>query len=183
MTIVVGADSGREAILRAARKRFARLPYAAVTLRDIAADASVSASLIVKHFGGKESLFDAVADFTSAADALWDAPLADLGVHAVRTLVEHRRAHQSDLLVRVVFAAGGDDERSLLRQRFQEQIVSRLAERLSGPDRAVRAELAVAQLLGLGAAMAVNRDGPVATADLALVIDRYAPAIQALVDG
>ncbi len=42
-------DPGRTAILRAARRAFALQPYKAVTLRGIAADANVSAALIVKQ--------------------------------------------------------------------------------------------------------------------------------------
>ncbi|HEY0470267.1 MAG TPA: helix-turn-helix domain-containing protein, partial [Kribbella sp.] len=81
-------DVGRTAIIRAARRAFARQPYDAVTLRGIAADAGVSASLIVKHFGGKESLFDRVADFSEAAELLLAAPNEELGRQAVRALVQ-----------------------------------------------------------------------------------------------
>ncbi len=70
-------DAGRIAILRAARRAFALQPYNVVTLRGIAADANVSAALIVKHFGSKEALFDQVADFSEAAEMLLDAPDAD----------------------------------------------------------------------------------------------------------
>jgi AcrR family transcriptional regulator len=174
-------DAGRKAILRAARKAFALQPYAAVTLRGIAADAGVSASLIVKHFGGKESLFDRVADFSDAAELLLKAPNAELGRHAVLTLVEWRRENGMDLLLRVIFAVGPGDERKLLREHFHDQVVQGVAERLEGEQVEVRAELIVAHLLGLGAALAVDKTGPAATADPELIADLYAPAIQALV--
>ncbi|TDU91228.1 TetR family transcriptional regulator [Kribbella voronezhensis] len=174
-------DAGRTAILRAARKAFALQPYAAVTLRGIAADAGVSASLIVKHFGGKESLFDRVADFSDAAELLLKAPDSELGRHAVLTLVDWRRENGSDLLLRVVFAIGPGDERKLLRERFHDQVVEAFAARLTGDDRALRAELIVAHLLGLGAAMAVDKTGPTAGAASGQLADLYGPAVQALV--
>jgi AcrR family transcriptional regulator len=174
-------DAGRPAILRAARKAFARQPYAAVTLRGIAADAGVSASLIVKHFGGKEALFDQVADFSEAAELLLDAPNEELGRHAVEALVGWRQDNGSDLFLRVVFAIGVGDERALLRERFHDQVVRAVESRLTGDDTAVRAELIVAHLLGLGAAMAVDKTGPVATARPAEVADLYGPGIQALI--
>ncbi|WP_112242554.1 TetR/AcrR family transcriptional regulator [Kribbella monticola] len=174
-------DAGRTAILRAARKAFALQPYAAVTLRGIAADAGVSASLIVKHFGGKEALFDRVADFSDAAELLLKAPDCELGRHAVRTLVDWRRENGSDLLLRVVFAIGPGDERKLLRERFHDQVVEAFAARLTGDDSALRAELIVAHLLGLGAAMAVDKTGPTAGAASSRIADLYGPAIQALV--
>lgn len=177
------ADAGRTAILREARKAFARQPYAAVTLRGIAAEAHVSASLIVKYFGDKESLFDAVADFREAAELLLAAPDADLGRQAVRALIRWRQQNGYDLLVRVVFAAGVGEERALIRRRFHDQVVLGFAERLAGDDREVRAELIVAHLLGLGAALAIERSGPLATADPDHIADLYGPAIQRLVDG
>lgn len=179
MTDVVG----RTAILRAARRAFARKPYAEVTLRGIAADANVSAALIVKHFGGKESLFDTVADFREAAELLLAAPNEELGRHAVQTLVRWRRDNGLDLLVRVVFAAGIGDERVLIRDHFTDQVVRGFAGRLAGEHVDLRAELIAAQLLGLGAAMAVDQTGPTASADLDLIADLYAPGIQALIAG
>lgn len=174
-------DASRPAILKAARRAFARQPYAAVTLRGIAKDANVSASLIIKHFGGKEALFDQVADFSDAADLLLAAPDAELGRHTVETLVRWRRETETDLLLRVIFAIGVGDERKLLREHFRDQVVRAFANRLTGDHVAVRAELIVAQLLGLGATIAVDKQGPAATAESSLLADLYAPGIQSLI--
>ena len=174
-------DPGRTAILRAARKAFARQPYNAVTLRGIAGDAGVSAALIVKHFGSKESLFEQVADFSEAADLLLAAPDAELGRHAVLTLVNYRRDNNQDLLVRVIFAAGSGDERALIREHFRDQVTRAVALRLTGPDAELRAGLITAQLLGLGAAMALDKTGPIATATPEAIANLYAPPIQTLI--
>ena len=174
-------DPGRTAILRAARRAFAVQPYDVVTLRGIAADANVSAALIVKHFGSKESLFEQVADFTEAAELLLAAPDEVLGRHAVLTLVNYRRDNGLDLLVRVIFAAGSGDERALIREHFRDQVTRAFAARLTGADADLRAELITAQLLGLGAAISVNKTGPIATADPEAIADLYAPALQQLV--
>jgi AcrR family transcriptional regulator len=175
------SDPGRTAILRAARRAFAREPYDAVTLRGVAADAGVSAALIVKHFGGKEALFERVADFTEAAQLLLGAPNDRLGEHAVRTLVAYRRDNDQDLLVRVVFAAGKGDERAQIREHFRDQVTRAFAARLTGPDAELRAGLITAHLLGLGAAIAIDRTGPIATADPGTIAELYAPAIQRLI--
>jgi AcrR family transcriptional regulator len=174
-------DPARTTILRAARRAFAREPYDAVTLRGVAADAGVSAALIVKYFGGKEALFERVADFTQAAQSLLAAPNVRLGEHAVRTLVEYRRENDQDLLVRVVFAAGKGDERAQIREHFRDQVTRAVAARLTGPDAELRASLITAQLLGLGAAIAIDKTGPILTADLEAVVALYAPAIQDLI--
>lgn len=177
------AGSGRDAILRAARRAFTQRPYAEVTIRGIAADAGVSASLVVKHFGRKEELFNTVADFGPAAAELFDAPLDVLGRHLVVTLVRRRRALQSDPLLRVVFSLGNQDERSLLRDRFHEQVTDALAARLDGPERTLRAELIAGHLLGLGATLSLHREGAGAEATPEHLADLYAPSLQVLITG
>ncbi|WP_328538166.1 TetR/AcrR family transcriptional regulator [Streptomyces sp. NBC_00344] len=177
------APTGRDAILLAARRAFTRRPYAEVTMRGIAADAGVSASLIVKRFGTKEQLFHTVADFGAAADELFGAPLGGLGRHLVLTLVRSRRAQQADPLLRVVFSLGIEDERSLLKERFREQVTARLAARLPGAERELRAELIAGQLLGLGAALSLHRPGAGEDATPERLADLCAPALQRLIDG
>ncbi|MFD9539043.1 TetR family transcriptional regulator [Streptomyces sp. NPDC060022] len=180
---VPDAPTGKNAILRAARRAFTQRPYAEVTIRGIAADAGVSASLVVKHFGRKEELFNTVADFGPAAEELFDAPLDGLGRHMVLTLVRSRRAHQSDPLLRVVFSLGNHDERSLLRTRFHEQVTGPLAARLPGRERALRAELIAGHLIGLGATLSLHREGAGSRATPEHLADLYAPALQSLVAG
>ncbi|MFE7354318.1 TetR family transcriptional regulator [Streptomyces sp. NPDC057543] len=180
---VADPGTGRDAILRAARRAFTQRPYADVTIRGIAADAGVSPSLVVKHFGRKEELFNTVADFGPAAAELFDAPLDMLGRHMVVTLVRRRRELQSDPLLRVVFSLGNRDERSLLRDRFHEQVTDSLAARLPGPEATLRAELIAGHLLGLGATLSLHREGAGADATPEHIADLYAPALQALITG
>ncbi|WP_078860344.1 TetR/AcrR family transcriptional regulator [Streptomyces sp. NRRL F-2747] len=184
-----GAGTGREAIVRAARRAFTLRPYAEVTMRGIAADAGVSPSLIVKRFGSKEALFNTVADFRSAADELFADELfaaapAVLGRHLVLTMVGLRDRLRGDPLLRVVFSLGIEDERTLLRARFREQVTDRLAARLTGPDAQLRAELIAGQLLGLGATLSLHRpDGAGSHATPERLADLYAPGLQRLIDG
>ncbi|MFD5060250.1 MULTISPECIES: TetR family transcriptional regulator [unclassified Streptomyces] len=181
----VPADQGtsRDAILRAARRAFTQRPYAEVTIRGIAADAGVSPSLVVKHFGRKEELFNTVADFGPAAEELFDAPLDTLGRHMVVTLVRRRRELKSDPLLRVVFSLGNQDERSLLRDRFHEQVTGALIARLPGRERTLRAELIAGHLLGLGATLSLHREGAGSLATPEHLADLYAPALQTLITG
>uniref|UniRef100_A0AAU3GX94 TetR family transcriptional regulator n=1 Tax=Streptomyces sp. NBC_01401 TaxID=2903854 RepID=A0AAU3GX94_9ACTN len=182
-TAADAAATGKDAILLAARRAFSLRPYAEVTIRGIAADAGVSASLVVKHFGRKEQLFNTVADFGPAADELFDAPLDELGRHMVLTLVRRRREQRGDPFLRVVFSLGNHDERSLLRDRFREQVTARLTTRLPGRERALRAELIAGHLIGLGATLSLHREGAGSRAPAERLADLYAPALQRLVEG
>ncbi|MGW6685298.1 TetR/AcrR family transcriptional regulator [Streptomyces sp. NPDC054961] len=176
--------TGRDAIVRAARRAFTLRPYAEVTLRGIAADAGVSPSLIVKRFGNKERLFNTVADFEPAAEALFAAEPAELGRHLVLTMLRLRDELRGDPLLRVVFSLGIDDERTLLRARFREQVTARLAASLTGRDRELRAELIAGQLLGLGATLSLHRpDGVGARTTPERLARLYAPGLQGLIDG
>ncbi|MFD9376851.1 hypothetical protein ACFWBH_15140 [Streptomyces sp. NPDC059999] len=120
-----------------------------------------------------------------AADALFAGPPEALGRLLVLTMVRLRDRLRGDPLLRVVFSLGNDDERTLLRERFREQVTDRPAALLTGPDPQVRAELIAGQLLGLAATLSLHRpDGagggrtpPDRLADL------YAPGLQRLIDG
>lgn len=174
-------SSSKLAILRAARIAFGRHPYNTVTLRDIATAAGVSAPLIIKHFGGKEQLFDTVADFGRAATELFDAPLDGLADHMIRHVLIARRERSIDPLLRVVFAIGTADERTLLLTRFRTQIIDALTEKLGGGTERVRAELIVGSLLGLGAMISIDREGPLTTLGVDEIAAVFAPGLQSLI--
>lgn len=76
-----------------------------------------------------------------------------------------------------MFSLGIEDERTLPRARFREQVTDRLAATLEGPDAALRAELIAGQLLGLGATLRwrARERRPPGRPD--------APGLQRLVDG
>jgi AcrR family transcriptional regulator len=71
------ADLTRKAVIRnEALRLFAAKGADAVTIREIAEAAGVSAPLVIHHFGGKQQLVDAVNDY---ATGIWDSILEDLG--------------------------------------------------------------------------------------------------------
>jgi hypothetical protein len=78
---------------------------------------------------------------------------------------------------------GNSDERSLLRDRFREQVTSRLTALLTGPEPALRAELVAGQLLGLGGTLSLHPSGAGSLATPEHLADLYAPALQRLVTG
>jgi AcrR family transcriptional regulator len=54
--------SGADALLRSARKAFARSGYEATSVREIARTSAVDPALVAHHFGSKEALWIAVVD-------------------------------------------------------------------------------------------------------------------------
>lgn len=171
----------RAALLRAARRRFSLHGYADVTLRDVAADADVSAALVVKYFGSKENLFAEAVSFEQDAAVLLDCELPGLGEHLVRTLLEAHDRTQSDPLLRAVFTAtrpGGAE----FRRNFERQFVAALVARLTGPDAQLRVELVCAHLIGLGAARLALRGEAITAEPAERLVAVFAPLLQSYLD-
>ncbi|MFJ3718347.1 TetR family transcriptional regulator [Streptomyces sp. NPDC090057] len=173
------AEATRTAILKAARYLLARHAHADITLRAVAERAGVSPPLILKYFGNKDALFARVMSFETDADDLLDAPLDELGRHMVRHVLASQRDRGADPLVRIAFAPLHGEHGEVLRANFRAQVTERLAARLAGPDRGLRAELAVAGLLGLGVMYGVARGPHLRGTDLDAIADRYGPLVQA----
>jgi AcrR family transcriptional regulator len=173
------AEATKAAILKAARHLLARHAHADITLRAVAERAGVSPPLILKYFGNKDALFARVMSFETDAEALLDAPLPELGRHMVRHVLVSQTQQGADPLLRIVFAPLHGAQGDILRANFRTQVTERLTARLQGPDAGLRAELAVANLLGLGVMYGIARGARTRAAPLEEIVGRYAPAVQA----
>ncbi|MGW0536708.1 TetR/AcrR family transcriptional regulator [Streptomyces sp. NPDC003032] len=173
------AEATKGAISRAAGYLLARHAHGDITLKAVAERAGVSAPLVLKYFGNKDALFAHVMSFEADAEALLDAPLADLGRHMVRRLLTGQAERGADPILRIVFAPLRGERGDILRADFRAQVSQRLSERLAGPDAGLRAELAVAMLIGLGAMYGIARGPHLRAATITDLTDRYAPAVQA----
>ncbi|MGA5895762.1 TetR family transcriptional regulator [Streptomyces venetus] len=173
------AEATKAAILKAARHLLARHAHADITLKAVADRAGVSPPLILKYFGNKDTLFARVMSFETDADALLAAPLDGLGPHMVRHVLLSQSEQGADPLLRIVFAPLHGEQGDILRANFRTQVTDRLTARLTGPDAGLRAELAVATLLGLGVMYGIARGTEVRATAIDTLVDRYAPAVQA----
>ncbi|MFD3813206.1 TetR family transcriptional regulator [Rhodococcus sp. NPDC058639] len=176
------SDETRKLILAAAGKAFATRPYRDITLKDIAVDAGVSAPLIIKYFGSKEQLYEALVDFQAGAQVLFDGPLETLGERMVATFARPLEPYKP-LSMNILFMSGASDESNrLLRENYSTQMIDALAARLPGADARLRAELAMSAVMGL-AIMRRRMMREHATGTLDEVVALYAPVVQKLLDG
>jgi AcrR family transcriptional regulator len=173
------AETTKAVILRSARYLSARHARADITLKAVAERAGVSPPLILKYFGNKDALFARVMSFEADADALLAAPLDELGRHMVRHVLLSQTERGADPLLRIAFAPLHGEQGDILRANFRTQVTDRLADRLTGPDPGLRAELAVGTLLGLGVMYGIARAGHLRASTLDDIVDRYAPVVQA----
>ena len=188
-------DSGtREAILDAARHRFADHGYDGATIRGIAGDAGVDPALVHHFYGTKERLFAAamrmpvvpseVLSLALAAGA-GDNDAATPGqrmVDTVLTIWEQPEVH-GVMLGLLRSAVTSDKAADLLREFLTDAIlgpVSAIARADAPGEAAYRAGMVASQMLGVAVTRYLLRLGPVASAtprDLAVTlgptIDRY----------
>ncbi|WP_405777233.1 TetR family transcriptional regulator [Streptomyces sp. NBC_01538] len=170
-------------MLAAARRAFARHAYADTTIAAIADDAGVSPALVMKYYGSKEHLFNQVFTFDADATALFDAPLDGLARHMVLHLLATQRGQTRDPILRIAFSRHHLELGGQARANFRTQVIDALATRLPGPDAALRAELAIGVLLGLGALYATVQADRLTSLAPDEVADLYVPLLQPLLDG
>lgn len=176
------SEETRKLILDAAGKAFATRPYRDITLKDIAVDAGISAPLIIKYFGSKEQLYEALVDFQAGAQMLFDGPLETLGERMVAAFARPLEPYKP-LSMNILFMSGASDESTrLLRENYSTQMIDALAARLPGADARLRAELAMSAVMGL-AIMRRRMMREHATGTRDEVVALYAPVVQQLLDG
>ncbi|GAA5138367.1 TetR/AcrR family transcriptional regulator [Pseudonocardia adelaidensis] len=168
----------REAILDAARARFAADGYDRATVRAIAADAGIDPSMVMRYFGSKRQLFARTAEFDLRLPDLTAAPRQEIG-HALATHLLDRWEDDNGLQILLRTATTDDDAAERMRSIFAGQLAPQIAA-LTG-DRAsaaTRAGLVATQALGVALCRYVLRLPPVVAMSRAEVVAWIAPTIQ-----
>ncbi|MCG8914485.1 TetR family transcriptional regulator [Actinokineospora sp. PR83] len=183
-----GPSGTRQAILDAARARFAREGYTAATIRGIAADAGVNAALVMQFFRSKDELFAAVMSITPAtlhriADA-FGGPHQGVGERVVRAYLDVWEGSPQDaepLLAMLRSAISSEQAAGQLRD-FIEARVRRGTESTDrhDPQVGLRVALVSAMLVGVVVARRVVTVPTLAAADRDTIVGLVAPGIQAV---
>lgn len=145
------AAATREAILEAATRRFAAEGYERAGVREIAADAGVTAALVNRYFGSKEGLFAEAIRHALDMGQLLQAPRGDLAEHLARVMVygqEDACDRGYTPLLLLLHSATVPGAIKLFRRDLDRTELPLLAERIGGDDAAVRAVMVMAQLTG-----------------------------------
>lgn len=148
------AAATRQAILSSALVAFTRRGYDGVGVREIAADAGVTAMLVNRYFGSKEGLFTEVVEaaFEPAtmvpADPERPADLARATAEALAERTGPGAEHLGpfELMLR---SAANPRAAEIVRAGIERHVGARFAGALQGPDADERAELGLALLAGV----------------------------------
>lgn len=179
-----GNSSTRATVLAAASARFASDGYSATTIRRIAMDAGVDPSQVMQFFGSKDELFAAVMAVPASAlqrfDKAFRGPDYQLGERFVRAFLEAWEgvpAESEPLMAMLRGAVTSPEASAQLRDFIQARLVQSRTEGDS-EDRALRAGLAAAMLVGIVTSRQIVGVPVVLAADHESVIATVGPAIQ-----
>jgi AcrR family transcriptional regulator len=181
-----GEPVSREAVLTAAKQRFAAEGYEKTTLRAIAQDAHVDPSMVLYLFGSKEELFREslrlildpdvlIAALTGEAD---DDP--DIGTRMVRTYLRIWETPDSAASMRAMLqsATSNPDAHAAFRGFMQNYVLTAVSGVLGGGEQAtLRAMLAASQLVGMAMLRYIIEVPPLATLSADEVVELIAPTV------
>lgn len=168
----LGQPVSRDAVLAAAKRRFAREGYEKTTLRAIARDARVDPSMVLYLFGSKADLFreslrlilepDTLASALSGRDD--DEP--DIGTRMARTYLRIWESPDTgpSMVTMLQSATSNSDAHEAFRSFMQGYVLTTVSGELGGGEQArLRAMLAASQLVGTAMLRYVMRVAPLAT--------------------
>jgi len=181
-----GEPVSREAVLSAAKHRFATEGYEKTTLRAIATDAHVDPSMVLYLFGSKEELFREslrlildpdvlIAALTGEAD---DDP--DIGTRMVRMYLRIWETPDTAASMRAMLqsATSNSDAHDAFRSFMQNYVLTAVSGVLGGGEQArLRAMLAASQLVGTAILRYIIEVPPLATLSADEVVGLIAPTV------
>jgi AcrR family transcriptional regulator len=179
-----GPNNTRQAVLEAARARFASDGFAATTIRLVAADAGVDVAQVMQFFRSKDELFAAVMAVPASAlerfNTLFEGPDEHLGERVVRAFLmawEGMPEESEPLMATLRGAVVNEQARDQLRDFIQSRLRVGTSESL-GPDAALRAGLVSSLLVGMVVSRRIIGVPILVTATTEELVKVIAPAIQ-----
>ncbi|NED92760.1 helix-turn-helix transcriptional regulator [Streptomyces sp. SID11233] len=159
------ARATRRRLLEAARDLFAERGYEGTTVRSIAALAGVNQALLFRYFGSKRGLLTEVVAL-GGLEQLRETPPEELFETALRSMLTRSAEGSEDRSLEVYLrSVGRGDEAAGTLRELGEEYRSALAGLSGAPDAVLRADLAMAWLLGIGLMRTVVAREPLAGAE------------------
>lgn len=176
----------REAVLAAAKVRFAAEGYEKTTLRSIADDANVDPSMVLYLFGSKADLFrealrliiDPAALVAALTGGVDDEP--DIGTRMVRTYLRIWESPDTgpSMVAMLQSATSNSDAHDAFRAFMQNYVLTAVSDVLGGGDEArLRSMLAASQLVGAAVLRYVMKVAPLATLSGDEMVRLLAPTV------
>jgi AcrR family transcriptional regulator len=181
-----GEPVSRDAVLAAAKQRFATEGYEKTTLRAIAHDAHVDPSMVLYLFGSKEELFRESLRLILDPDALVAALTGeagddpDIGTRMVRMYLRIWENPDTAASMRAMLqsATSNSDAHDAFRGFMQNYVLTAVSGVLGGGEQArLRAMLAGSQLVGTALLRYIIQVPPLTTLSPDEVVALIAPTV------
>lgn len=175
------APATKARILAAAQEAFATIGYSQAGIREIAARADTSPTLLIRYFGSKAGLFEAALAAAMRSGDLFGQPRDGMGRQLAETFT------RADIEIRppaMIALAASDPQAAEIAARVAEELaILPMAEWLGGPDARTRA----VQMFMLATSFVLyTRQLPVMPVQGGIdpaMVDWLADALQAIIDG
>jgi AcrR family transcriptional regulator len=180
------SDRTKARIMKAARGEFARRGFQAATVRDIAAEAEIDPSMVIRYFESKAGLFDAVCRISLDIPPLRDISRADVGTTLVRHFLARWEGDGTDDSLLLLLRSGVVDPEAAARlhQLFATQLLPALSEVVEEPQEAhARVGLVASQMLGVALTRNILRIPPMVTMTPEQIVARVGPTVQTYLTG
>ena len=173
------SEGTRRAILGAARATFAARGYEQTTIRAVAAQAGVDASMVMRYFQSKAGLFTAAVTMDLQVPDLRSVPASRRGELLVRHFVSRWEdpVHDDELIALLRTGVTSQTVAGRL-QAVLGQLITEPIAALGDERAAERGTLIAAQLLGLALCRYILRFEPLASLPADDVVAAVAPSVQ-----
>jgi AcrR family transcriptional regulator len=179
-----GGPDTRGEILRAARESFAGKGFTSTSLRAVAREAGVDAALVHHYFDSKDELFiESMAlpiDPRQVAAQVLDGPREQLGRRIITVFLGVWESPDGQQRMKAIMRSvvSSDEVARLMREGIGALIMRPVAQALDVPDAPLRVSLVATQLIGVAMTRYLVELDPIASTDVAELIERIAPALQ-----
>ncbi|MFJ4840409.1 TetR family transcriptional regulator [Streptomyces sp. NPDC088746] len=182
-----GTNTTRQAVLDAARTRFATDGFTGTTIRRVAADAGVDASLVMQFFRSKDELFAAVmsvpADALTRFSAAFEGTDDLLGERVVRAFIEvwEVDARTSEPLMAMLRGAIVNEQANeQLREFLQERLLVDAIASRAVDGATLRAGIVSSMLVGLMVGRGIVGVPTLTEAERETLVALVGPAVQSV---
>jgi AcrR family transcriptional regulator len=131
------APKTKAKILAAAQKAFSELGYSRAGIRDIAAIADVSSTLLLRYYGSKAALFEAALIDAMPVESMFDVGKAGFGERLAALFLDPRLEIVPPSIVSL--STGDAEAREITTRVMERYVVTPVAKWLGPPDARVRA--------------------------------------------
>lgn len=149
--------NSRDLVIEAARRLFAERGYPSVTIRQIAAEAGLSASMVMKVGGNKAKIYQDAAP-TSLDQLDSSTPRGAIGQTLANRILLRRESDMSEPWAQAIFRTADAPDPQGSREEFQQWVRTHLTKWVDpGPDLDARVELLACLMLGLAVGLRTQR--------------------------